>query len=805
MGTEFEYDAFISYRHCSPDKEIAESLHRKLEGYRLPHGVAKKIGKSKIGRIFRDETELAVSDSLSGEIEKALWNSEYLIAICSPEYLESVWCQKEIETFLQYSDRKHILLVLANGEPDEAFPETILYQDAIRTFDDGSRMLVRIKKEPLAADCRADNDKDRNALIEKARDRVAAGLLGIGYDELQRRQRKAKNLRRTRRTLAAFAVLLVILGICVFFLIKISRQNAIISQKYADTLAATSTNLLSDGRRIDAVYAARSALSEKRTDEYSDAATRALAKALGIYTFPDEFLSDKDILLPFSASYSLKLSPNGRYASMIGLDHKQYVVDIESGEVVFSDEIETGAGTAFDGENGFVFKRKDGVFHYLDLSDLSEKDLGISGVELCYNCFDTGYAFKDNYGVYFYSGTDHLYSFIFSDFALDTENSYDIRFLYGSGTDELFMVYVDYLYSETYLFEIDAAHQSASRVDFAGSGIVWNIATDGNTIVWAQTIENETHIYSQNISTLSEIKESTSSFVYLDGIAVNGDDVVIYNESIVSLLDGDLNLKAEYQVNDHLVQCAVDGDEIMFRDNNGGIYVIKNGECTDLSFKGIDNSYLNLISYHNRTIYFAKTGENHITTYKCRSSDYLTPYSGDCKVIAYRPLDDSEVQGFQDGVLEKNSDLDLDRIYASILCENAELGIIQLWDGEVRIYDSETFEHVKTIYSIESFVCFFYYDEDSDYYYIASGRISVYDKDFKNIYDIEDCYFLGTDKETGKPVIGRNKNYVESRYLLTSVTYEELIELADRRLEGYEPDQRVKEKYSLYSGDTLDS
>ena len=88
---EVHYDAFISYRHSDVDSFVASNLHKKLENFRLPKSVAKKIGKSKLSRVFRDEAELAVSDNLSEEIEKALSNSKYLIAICSPEYLQSVW------------------------------------------------------------------------------------------------------------------------------------------------------------------------------------------------------------------------------------------------------------------------------------------------------------------------------------------------------------------------------------------------------------------------------------------------------------------------------------------------------------------------------------------------------------------------------------------------------------------------------------------------------------------------------------------------------------------------------------------
>ena len=120
MSKQEKYDAFISYRHCLPDSEIALGLQKKLESFRLPKDIAGKTGKSNLKSVFLDQTELSVADDLSGELSAALLNSDYLIAICSPEYLKSQWCMREIRTFLDFKGRKKILLVLADGEPENA-------------------------------------------------------------------------------------------------------------------------------------------------------------------------------------------------------------------------------------------------------------------------------------------------------------------------------------------------------------------------------------------------------------------------------------------------------------------------------------------------------------------------------------------------------------------------------------------------------------------------------------------------------------------------------------------------------------
>ena len=69
MAKTGRYDAFISYRHCEPDSDIAAKLQKKLEGFRLPKEIAKKIGRTRLNRVFRDETEFAVSDDLTQAID----------------------------------------------------------------------------------------------------------------------------------------------------------------------------------------------------------------------------------------------------------------------------------------------------------------------------------------------------------------------------------------------------------------------------------------------------------------------------------------------------------------------------------------------------------------------------------------------------------------------------------------------------------------------------------------------------------------------------------------------------------------
>ena len=62
------YNAFISYRHSELDMFVAKKVHKGLETFKVPHAVAKKTGKKKINRVFRDQEELPSGSDLGDNI-----------------------------------------------------------------------------------------------------------------------------------------------------------------------------------------------------------------------------------------------------------------------------------------------------------------------------------------------------------------------------------------------------------------------------------------------------------------------------------------------------------------------------------------------------------------------------------------------------------------------------------------------------------------------------------------------------------------------------------------------------------------
>jgi len=199
------FAAFISYRHVEPDRRWATWLHKRLETYRVPKGITSpQVGARRIGRVFRDDEELAASSDLSRSIKDALAQSEYLIVICSPEAAESNYVNREIREFAALGRQDKILALLIRGEPENAFPTA----------------LRELASEPLAADVRGNTAKSKNL----AALRILAAMLNCTFDALRRRER----LRIRRRIeLTAFAtVASILLTLAVRYgLYRLSLEN----------------------------------------------------------------------------------------------------------------------------------------------------------------------------------------------------------------------------------------------------------------------------------------------------------------------------------------------------------------------------------------------------------------------------------------------------------------------------------------------------------------------------------------------------------------------------------------------------
>ena len=276
------YNAFISYKHAPLDIKIAEHVQKQLEHFHVPHNLKGKIQHEKITRIFRDKDELPITSDLTETLTNALEKSEYLIVICSTNTKESMWVKREIQTFLKTHTKDKIFTVLCDGEPQDVIPEELTTGEKEIIDSNGFPHLINVPVEPLSCDYRLPKARaDREELP-----RLAAGLLGCSYDELQRRRRQYRLRRAGAIVAAAFAGVLAFGGYMLYSRMQINKAYMESLRTRSVYLANESRQLLDDGKRADAIQLALAALPSNKKDKtpVTAPALRAISDATGAYT-----------------------------------------------------------------------------------------------------------------------------------------------------------------------------------------------------------------------------------------------------------------------------------------------------------------------------------------------------------------------------------------------------------------------------------------------------------------------------------------------------------------------------------------
>ena len=209
------YMAFLSYSH--DDEKDAAWLHENLEEFRVPKrliGQLTDMGPvpKRLSPIFRDRHELAAAADLGEEIEEAIAGSRFLIVLCSMSAAQSHWINEEIKCFKRLHREDRVLAVILDGEPfasdipgrehEECFPP------ALRFHCDRKGKLTAQRAEPLAADLRESGDGRHMGLLK-----TAAGMLGVGLDDLAQREAHRRHRRMTIITAASLAGMLATSGL----------------------------------------------------------------------------------------------------------------------------------------------------------------------------------------------------------------------------------------------------------------------------------------------------------------------------------------------------------------------------------------------------------------------------------------------------------------------------------------------------------------------------------------------------------------------------------------------------------------
>ena len=239
------YRAFISYSHA--DEKWARWLLRRLENYRVPANLVGAPGRdgpipAKLGKMFLDRDELPSSGDLGSTLTAALNNSSALVVICSTTSAQSRWVNAEVNAFRVSGRSNMIFSFITDGDPASREPGTACFPVALIEPETPGGPL----REPLAADARKISDGRERAFIK-----LVAGLLGVGFDALARREAQQRQRRMARITAASLAGMTLALGLAVTA--YIARNDAVRRQAQAEDilgfmLGDLRTNLTKVGR-----------------------------------------------------------------------------------------------------------------------------------------------------------------------------------------------------------------------------------------------------------------------------------------------------------------------------------------------------------------------------------------------------------------------------------------------------------------------------------------------------------------------------------------------------------------------------
>ena len=784
-----KYDAFISYRHCELDSFISENLHKKLEAYKMPSSVAKNLApdKTKIERVFRDEAELPLSGNLSDPITVALDNSEFLIVICTPRLRESQWCLKEIETFVSTHDRQHVLLVLAEGEPSESFPEILLHEEIAAKDADGNSITVTVDREPLAADCRADNNKDRLKKLDNVVLKLCAAMFGLNYDDLKQRHREREMKRRIVIASVAFSIVSLFAVTCLFFMLRISRQKEELADKYAGAMASASRSLLSEGLQKDALYTARSVLPDKPRKGYNSDAYMSLSSALAPYEFANTYYPAGELIIP-QAIRGMDISA----------DDPCFLVNADGYSVVIKTADSTRVRTidseyAVIDDDNVIYIDDDGQAVITGISDDSEEVLAENAVDI-YSmkesgitlilCYDGFIGIKDGERVF----ESELPSW-WSEDGEDVEASY----IDDGGRYAAFILST---FDDLHCCVVDAKSGSVSVTDTMEKSDATAVATDGDTLwiyreyssLYDGTAANIESIDLGSMEVISQRQLSGEGFY---SILPLSDGVLVVSDRITYLLDeelSDINVLTGY--NDAV--CAFGyGEGAAILDASGTIYPINMFSTDRTGFYLYGHDRTTMIanaSYDsgNDVFFIHYVNTARISVYERKAAAEPVAVPEDAELIEY-PDSMPGISGFAG--IEDNG------IFEAEGSDDGKYTALSASDGALYIFDNKTHKMIKTVYSddlVFMHTGFIYLDRAD--VYIIEGR--VFDRDFNMIARLPRGEIVAKDSD-GKSVYIESGFNPDDHYKISILPYEEMTKRADELLGDFVPEDDIRARYSI--------
>ncbi len=800
---DVKYDAFISYRHSEFDSFVVENLHKKLENFKLPKSVLKKVknGRTRINRVFRDVDELPLADNLSEPINEALRNSDYLITVCTPRYPESRWCMKEIETFLQTHDRDHILVVLAEDEPVNSFPKILTLEEVETVDEKGEKVIIRKELEPLAADTRGENKKEVLKAMDTAVIKLAAAMFGLEFDDLRQRRREQK-IRRMALVFGSIGA--AVLGFSIFAtatLIKISKQNEMINEQYArlqdsfaGTMANVSTQLLQEGRRKDAVYAVRTVLPDSGEDGFNNSAFNALVTAMDIYKISCEH-SPVCFYETEGWINDSKVSCDGNYV-IVTDDDSVYVFEASDAEPVKKINKRKDSGpegmfeAAFCGEEG-VLICDNGEATYYSLTDNSSKSVDIDSETFLY-ASDDGFV---TYACF----TDILY-------AVDNygEVIYTLDLRKVTDCDDLWLSSISFNDGDTLLgiqadgeCRVCLIDEYSGEVKYTGTfEELYDVScvSDSGVIYMALLPATEsagfnTHVYAIDAETGRELwRQKIDDFKFeQSGLAVTDGLLMICGLNDIQVLDRESGeVLKEHTFSDMIYSWWIDEGWFHFIMEDGGVFYCDQDSVTEIrDFYTIKPSIeVNDAVFRNGDLFCRGGASNYMVRYSAEISSMATAEDGLEGDDEYCEMADRDM--FKD----KEYNVNEESVTFALYSVDKKYIMVQFIDQVIKIFDTETKTCVSTFMQPEEEIYDFRYNDLTECYIISGTKSYLLDDKFNIV--CETGLISGRD---GGDLILVGDNY--ETYRIPWFSYEEFIQKADEYLGDYVPSEEIREKYGM--------
>ncbi len=328
MSEEYKYAAFVSYSHR--DRRWVSWLHPALERYKTPRALVGRATQrggtvpASLFPVFGDRYELPTASDLAETIQTALRDSRYLVVICSPHSARSPWVDAEIRYFKSIGREGRILCLIVDGEPNaadkpdlqeqECFAPALRYRLSPDGRSDGERV------EPLAADVRKDKDGRADAFLK-----IVAGLIGVNFAELKRRDLIRQRRRRLIWTSVAATLLVLMFGL--LLIADRQRNEALMGQsRFLSRLALTEVG---EGNATGAALLALRALPSNLrwpNRPFVPEAEYALERAA-------HRIQERSALTDGHIVMTVALSPDGRQILSGGMDPLVKLHDRQSGRL----------------------------------------------------------------------------------------------------------------------------------------------------------------------------------------------------------------------------------------------------------------------------------------------------------------------------------------------------------------------------------------------------------------------------------------------------------------------------------------